>query len=178
MDSPLTGYYAEWATLIFVEKTFTNGIRSARFVKSFLPRNFPAIRYLIRLYERTVGPFILYDLPSHNFPVSSCHRTRRQQPVESAIVQYCLFKFLLSFVLTATGGSMVVILAIVFTDWFVQQFFQHVVLAGLSSFAVAWFLFVQQFLQHVVLAGVRCSLASLVVADSDSSLSCVTCNSA
>ena len=35
MDSPPTGYYAKWATPIFVEKTCTNFIRSAKFVKAF-----------------------------------------------------------------------------------------------------------------------------------------------
>ena len=41
MDSPPTGYYAKWATPIFVEKTFTNGIRSVKFVKVFSLESFP-----------------------------------------------------------------------------------------------------------------------------------------
>ena len=41
MDSPPTAYYAQkktkWATPIFMEKTFTNGVTSAKFVKVFSP---------------------------------------------------------------------------------------------------------------------------------------------
>ena len=32
--------------------------------------------------------------------------------------------------------------------------YEHVVLAGVGSFAVAWLLFVELFVEHVVLAGV------------------------
>ena len=50
MDSPPTGYYAKWATPIFVEKTFTNVIRSEKFVKVFSLKSFPLYGTLIKVH--------------------------------------------------------------------------------------------------------------------------------
>ena len=56
MDSTQTGYYAQynklkWATPIFMEKSFTDGIRSAKFAKVF---SLESSRYTVQ--QLSLGP--------------------------------------------------------------------------------------------------------------------------